>query len=84
VLPAYDFPWNPGVFPSEKILLLNKWIKQYASENDFYYIEYYASMVDERKGLKAEFSEDGVHPNEIGYKVMEQLAEIEIAKALKK
>jgi len=83
VLPAYDFPWNPGVFPSEKILLLNKWIKQYASENDFYYVDYYSSMVDERKGLKAEFSEDGVHPNEKGYKVMEQLAEIEIAKALK-
>jgi lysophospholipase L1-like esterase len=41
-------------------------------------------MVDERNGLKAEFSEDGVHPNEKGYKVMEQLAEIEIAKALKK
>ena len=84
VLPAYDFPWNPGVFPSEKILLLNKWIKQYASENDFYYIDYYSSMVDERKGLKAEFSEDGVHPNEKGYKVMEQLAEIEIAKVLMK
>lgn len=83
VLPAYDFPWNPGVFPSEKILLLNKWIKQYASENDFYYVDYYSSMVDERKGLKAEFSGDGVHPNEVGYKVMEQLAEIEIAKALK-
>lgn len=23
VLPAYDFPWNPGVFPAERILALN-------------------------------------------------------------
>lgn len=84
VLPAYDFPWNPGVFPAEKIVLLNKWIKEYAATNGFAYLDYYSSMVDERKGLKIEFSEDGVHPNEKGYKVMEQLAEIEIAKALEK
>lgn len=84
VLPAYDFPWNPGVFPAEKIVLLNKWIKEYAATNGFAYLDYYSSMVDEQKGLKIEFSEDGVHPNEKGYKVMEQLAEIEIAKALEK
>jgi lysophospholipase L1-like esterase len=82
VLPAYDFPWNPGVYPSEKILLLNKWIKEYASNNGFYYIDYYSSMVDERKGLKSEFTADGVHPNAVGYAVMERLAGIEIAKAL--
>jgi len=83
VLPAYDFPWNPGVFPAEKIVLLNKWIKEYADNHGFAYIDYYTSMVDERKGLKAVFSEDGVHPNVAGYAVMEQLAEREIAKALK-
>ncbi len=84
VLPAYDFPWNPGSFPADTIILLNKWIKEYAASNGFAYLHYYSAMVDERKGLKAEFSEDGVHPNELGYKVMEQLAEIEIAKALMK
>jgi len=83
VLPAYDFPWNPGVFPAEKIVALNNWIKAYAISNGFYYVDYYSSMVDERKGLKAEFTLDGVHPTAAGYKVMEQLIETEIAKALK-
>jgi lysophospholipase L1-like esterase len=83
VLPAYDFPWNPGIYPAEKIILLNKWIKEYAFGNGFYYIDYYSSMVDERKGLKSEFTADGVHPNAAGYKVMEHLAEKEIEKALK-
>lgn len=83
VLPAYDFPWNPGVFPAEKIIALNAWIKKYAAENSFIYLDYYSSMVDERKGLKKEFSEDGVHPNKAGYKVMEPLAEKAIEKALK-
>jgi len=40
-------------------------------------------MADERKGLKKEYSEDGVHPNKAGYKVMEPLAEKAIEKALK-
>lgn len=82
VLPAYDFPWNPGVYPAEKIILLNKWIKEYALDNGFHYIDYYSTMVDERKGLKPEFTADGVHPNTAGYKVMGHLAEKEIAKAL--
>ncbi len=84
VLPAYDFPWNPGVFPAEKIDSLNHWIKSCAVNNGFYYVDYYSAMVDERKGLKAEYTKDGVHPTAAGYKVMERLAEIEIVKALKK
>jgi lysophospholipase L1-like esterase len=84
VLPAYDFPWNPGSFPSDKIILLNKWIKEYVSTNGFFHIDFYSSMVDEKKGLKTELTYDGVHPNEAGYKVMENLAEKVIAKALKK
>jgi lysophospholipase L1-like esterase len=83
VLPAYDFPWNPGVYPAEKIDSLNQWIKSYAAGNGCYYVDYYSSMVDQRKGLKAEFTLDGVHPTAAGYKIMERLAEIEITKALK-
>jgi len=39
-------------------------------------------LADERKGMKAEYSKDGVHPNMEGYKIMEPLAEKAIAKAL--
>lgn len=83
VLPAFDFPWNPGVFPSERIILLNKWIKNYASAKGFFYVDYYSTMVDEQKGLNKELTSDGVHPNKSGYIIMERLAEIEIARALK-
>jgi alpha-L-fucosidase len=40
-------------------------------------------MVDNRKGMKAEYSEDGVHPNKVGYKVMMDLCSQAINKALK-
>lgn len=84
VLPAYDYPWKPGLQPAEKIVTLNKWIKDYAEANDCFYLDYYSSMVDERKGLKAVYSTDGVHPNLEGYKVMEDLAQKMIDSVLQK
>ena len=83
VLPAFDFPWNPGSFPAEKIIALNAWIKQYADKNRLTYLDYYTQMVDERKGMKSEYSADGVHPNKSGYLVMERIAEPVIRKKVK-
>jgi lysophospholipase L1-like esterase len=39
-------------------------------------------MADERQGLRADLSEDGVHPNEAGYRIMAPLVERAIAAAL--
>ena len=82
VLPAFDYPWKPGLNPDEKIPKLNKMLKQYAENKGFVYLDYFTSMADERNGLKKEYGSDGVHPNETGYKVMETLAEEAISKAL--
>jgi lysophospholipase L1-like esterase len=83
VLPAYDYPWKPGMKPYEKISLLNEWIKDYAAKHGMLYLDFYSAMVDSRPGMKAELSKDGVHPNMAGYKIMEPLVEAAIAKALK-
>ncbi len=84
VLPAFDYPWRRGLDPSQKIITLNKWIKAYAMEHDCFYLDYFSSLVDDRNGMKAEYSPDGVHPNLAGYKIMEPLAENAIAIALQK
>ena len=84
VLPAFDYPWKPGVNPNEKIPALNKMIKDYADQNDVIYLDYFSAMTDERNGLPIELSEDGVHPNVDGYKIMEPLVEEAIEKALEK
>jgi len=83
VLPAYDYPWKPGLEPAQKIVDLNKWIKNFADKNDDIYVDYFTSMADERNGLKKECSEDGVHPNLAGYKIMAPLVEKAIADALR-
>ncbi len=80
VLPAFDFPWNTGSYPAEKIATLNEMIKKYADANEILYLDYYSAMVNEQKGLETVYSEDGVHPNKTGYEAMNPLAEKAIEK----
>jgi lysophospholipase L1-like esterase len=82
VLPAYDFPWRPGMEPAEKVVKLNSWIKKYAETHGCIYLDYFTTMSDEKHALKAEYTKDGVHPNLAGYKIMEPLAEKAIKEAL--
>ena len=70
--------------PPDKILTLNKWIKNYCDEKDLVYLDYFAATVDDKGFLKAEIANDGLHPNAEGYKIMQKLAVEAIAKALKK
>lgn len=83
VIPAYDFPWRPGMEPAEKVVALNIMLKAYCDKNKIVYLDYHTAMKDNRNGLKKELGYDGVHPNQEGYKVMAPLAEKAIAEALK-
>jgi lysophospholipase L1-like esterase len=73
VLPAHDYPWRKGLEPALKIEALNAMIMQYAKANHIDFVDYYSAMVDDRKGLKSIYSEDGVHPNKEGFRVMEHI-----------
>jgi lysophospholipase L1-like esterase len=69
--------------PPEQITALNAWMKKYAALHGQIYLDYYSAMADDKGFLKAELSEDGLHPNQKGYDVMAPLAEQAIAMALK-
>jgi len=84
VLPAYDYRWRPGLEPAGTIVALNAWMRDYAATHDVVYLDYHSAMADERQGLRAELTEDGVHPNEAGYRVMAPLAERAITEALRR
>ena len=83
VLPAFDFPWAPGLTPAPKVVEVNAWMKQYAADKGDVYVDYYSAMKDERGGLPPTLSTDGVHPLPAGYAIMTPLAEAGIEKALK-
>ena len=82
ILPAFDFPWKPGRQPADKIVAINRWIKDYAASNEHVYVDFYSAMVDARGGLPEKLSKDGVHPNPAGYAIMTPLVEAGIAQAL--
>jgi lysophospholipase L1-like esterase len=83
VLPVYDYPWKKGLEPARKIVTLNTWIKQYAASHSAVYVDFHSAMADQRQGLKAGLSPDGVHPNEAGYRVMAPIVERGITEALR-
>ena len=82
VLPAYDFPWSPGMQPAPKVIELNKRMSSFAASKGYVYVDYYAAMKDERGGLPSNLSRDGVHPNAAGHAIMEPLVTAGIQKAL--
>ncbi len=84
VLPAFDFPWRPGMRPAQKVVELNERIEAYAVEHDLVYLDYFSAMADDRPGLPPELASDGIHPTPAGYRMMEPLAEAAIAEALAK
>ena len=84
VLPVYDYAWRPGLEPAPKIIALNAWMKNYAAKTGAVYLDYHSAMADARQGMRAELSNDGVHPTEAGYRVMAPLAEKAIAEALRR
>ena len=82
VLPAFDYPWRPGLKPNEKIPALNSLLKEYTEANGHIYLDYFTAMADSRNGLPKKYAEDGVHPTAAGYAVMESMVEAAIKKAL--
>ena len=84
VLPSSEFAWSPALEPAPRIAELNTWIKQYAAEKGYVYVDYYSAMNDERGGLPPALSDDGVHPLPAGFAIMAPLAEAGIEKALER
>lgn len=73
VLPAYDYPWRKDMQPADKVIALNKMIKDYAQKNHITYVDYHSVLRDEKNGLPKDIAEDGIHPNKSGYEKMEAI-----------
>jgi acyl-CoA thioesterase I len=86
LLPAYNYtPESKESYalrPRERILALNSWLKKYCAENELVYLDYFSALVDDKGMLSRQLSDDGLHPNAAGYKIMAPLADKAITKAL--
>ena len=86
ILPVHNYtPKSQEFFaqrPPARILELNKWLTDYAARNNITFLDYFSALIDEKGLLKRDLAEDGLHPNDAGYKVMVPLAEAAIKKNL--
>lgn len=65
-----------------KINALNLWLQQYCAGHNLVYLDYFSHMAEPDGMLRAELSDDGLHPNAAGFRVMVPLAEQAIQRAL--
>ena len=72
-----------GGRPPADILTLNSWMKDYAARVNAIYVDYFTPLADEKGWLKEGISDDGLHPNAEGYKIMAPIAAAAIEKALR-
>lgn len=88
ILPVSESHRNPEMAPQTvqrpmpRITAINDWMKKYAAENGHVYLDYLSKMVDEKGLLRADLSNDDLHPNAAGYAIMEPLAQAAIEQAL--
>ena len=85
VLPVNNYtPESQDFFaqrPMDRILAMNRWLKDYCAANGLIYLDYFSTMVDDKGMLKRDLANDGLHPNKAGFAIMVPLAEKAIEKA---
>jgi lysophospholipase L1-like esterase len=88
VTPVSAYHVAPGAVPQTtrrppaRINTLNTWLKAYAASHKHVYLDYFSAMTDDKGMLRADLSEDDLHPNARGYAIMSPLAEAAIAQAM--
>lgn len=68
----------------DKIRELNRWLQSYTKQEGDIYLDYYSHMLDDKGLLRRDLAEDGLHPNDTGYRIMAGLAQKAIDRALAK
>lgn len=83
VLPTNHFRWKPQVTGvADKIASLNARLEAYAKKHKIAFANYYAALVyGPNRELRPELGEDGVHPIQKGYLVMEPIVQEAIKRA---
>ncbi|HJY34907.1 MAG TPA: GDSL-type esterase/lipase family protein [Vicinamibacterales bacterium] len=89
ILPISDYHQKPDQVPQtvrrpmSRITAVNAWMRKYAADHGHVFLDYTPGVADSRGMLKADFSDDDLHPNAQGYAAMAPFAEAAIAQAMK-
>ncbi len=76
LLPVSDYHMQQTTRrPPAQILAMNQWLQQFCARRHFTYLDYFPHLVDSKGMLQEKLSDDGLHPNSAGYRVMAPLAQ---------
>ena len=83
ILPVFEYEWAKEIKDVPATIdSVNDDLKKYVNDHGLVYLDYFSSMVDERKGLNKDYTYDGVHPNQDGYILMSSLAQKVLSRLL--
>jgi len=60
--------------PMAMIVEINNWLRDYCQSHHYVYVDYFNALRDTNGVLGADLSDDGLHPNAKGYRIMAPLA----------
>lgn len=69
ILPVSRYYWNTKIKPSEKIIHLNTFLANTTNNTNVLYMDFYKVLV-KQNGFNKTYSDDGVHPNSLGYSIL--------------
>jgi lysophospholipase L1-like esterase len=58
----------------QSILEVNRWLRSYCAQYGYTYIDYHSALVSPDGMMRKELSEDGIHPNAAGFRIMASIA----------
>lgn len=73
-------PSHPPAF----IQALNDWLRKFCAQRGYTYLDYYPALLDNQGQLDTDLSDDGLHPNAKGYRLMAPLLTAAVDKTLGK
>lgn len=68
--------------PPETIRAVNNWLTVFCKTHNYPYVDYFSATVDQAGALRTDLSNDGLHPNSAGYRIMAPLAQSAVDGAL--
>jgi lysophospholipase L1-like esterase len=86
VLPVNNYTDNARTVLAERhpdeLRALNAWLLNYAATHGAQFADYYPVLADAKGLMRADFTNDGIHPTAAAYKVMAPIAQGAIDRAL--
>ncbi len=89
VLPVHDYNSNVNASflrtvqrPPATILNLNAWMRTFAQNRGYTFVNYFDAVKDGGGMLRKDFAEDGLHPNAAGYRVMAPIVDDAITRTV--